>query len=357
MKELIGAIGKIERQVEEIEKGLIEKIKRKETLEKEETLSSFWDSPNAGKKIKELKDLRDFLSPYLKVLKEKDELKDLLSLGEDPEILDELNKKKDNLLREIEEVKFLYAFSGKHDKDNAIISIHPGAGGTESCDWAAMLFRMYLRWAETKGYKTRILDLLAGDETGISSVVFIIEGRNAYGWLKGEKGIHRLVRISPFDANKRRHTSFASVFVMPEITDPIEVDIKDEDLKIDTFRSSAPGGQHVQKTESAIRITHIPTGIVVSSQNERSQHQNKANALKVLYSRLYEYYEEKRQEDLQKIGGEKKAIGWGSQIRSYVFCPYTMVKDHRTGEETGNIKGVMDGEIDCFLKAELLLGI
>ncbi|MEW6102819.1 MAG: peptide chain release factor 2 [bacterium] len=357
MKGLIEAIKEIEKQIEDIGKGLLEKIERKEALEKEEALPSFWDSIEASKKIKELSEIRDFLSPYLKVLKEKEEIKDLASLGEDPEILKELNEKKERLLKEISDVKFLYAFSGKHDRDNAIISIHPGAGGTESCDWAGMLFRMYLRWAELKGYKTKILDLLAGDEALIKSVVFLISGRNAYGWLKKEKGIHRLVRISPFDSNKRRHTSFASVFVMPEITDPIEVDIKDEDLKIDTFRASAPGGQHVQKTESAIRITHIPTGIVVSSQNERSQHQNKANALKVLYLRLYEHYEEKREEELKKIGGEKKAIGWGSQIRSYVFCPYTMVKDHRTQEETGNIRAVMDGEIDCFLKAELSLSL
>ncbi len=259
------------------------------------------------------------------------------------------------LLKKPDELKLFYSFSDSHDKSNAIISIHPGAGGTESCDWASMLFRMYIRWAEIRGYKTKLLDMLPGEEAGIKSVVFLIEGKNAYGWLKKERGIHRLVRISPFDANKRRHTSFASIFVMPEIIDPIEVNVKEEDLKIETFRASAPGGQHVQKTESAVRITHIPTGIVVSCQNERSQYQNKVNCLKVLYAKLYELQEEKRRKEIEKLSGEKMSIGWGSQIRSYVFCPYTMVKDHRTGYETGNVKAVMDGEIDDFLKAELLL--
>ncbi len=276
-------------------------------------------------------------------------------MAEDPEIQEELKHKAERVLVSLDELKFLYSFSGSHDKSNAIVSIHPGAGGTESCDWVSMLFRMYLRWGESKGYKIKILDLLPGDEAGTKSVVFLIDGKNAYGWLKREKGIHRLVRISPFDSNKRRHTSFASIFVMPEITDQIEINIKDEDLKIETFRSTGAGGQHVNVTDSAVRITHIPTGIVTSCQNERSQHQNRTNALKVLYSRLYEYHEEERRKELEKIGGEKKSIGWGSQIRSYVFCPYTMVKDHRTQVETGNIKAVMDGEIDEFLKAELLL--
>jgi len=319
IKELISEIEGIEGQIEEIGKSLKGKKERKEVLERETSLSSFWDSPDAGSKIKELQDLKEELTPYLALLKEKDELKELVPLGEDPEILKELQKQKEKLLKEIEGVKLSYAFSGRHDKDNAIFSIHPGAGGTESCDWAGMLFRMYLRWADKNGYKTRILDLIPGEEAGIKSVVFLIKGKNAYGWLKGEKGIHRLVRISPFDANKRRHTSFASIFVMPEITDPIEVNIKDEELKIETFRSTGPGGQHVNVTDSAVRITHIPTGIVASCQNERSQHQNRANALKVLYSRLYEYYETKRKKELEKIGGEKKAIAWGSQIRSYVF--------------------------------------
>lgn len=354
MKKLISVIEEIENHLKTIEAPLRDKIERMRALEEETSLSSFWSLPDASLKTKELSEIKDFLSPYLNLLKEKDELKGLLSLGEDPEILQELYQKKDTLQENIENIKLVYAFSGKHDESNAILSIHPGAGGTESCDWAGMLFRMYLRWAEIKGHKTKVLDLLAGDIAGIKSVDFLITGRNAYGWLKGEKGIHRLVRISPFDSNKRRHTSFASIFVMPEITDPIEINIKDEDLKIDVFRSSAPGGQHVQKTESAVRITHIPTGIVTSCQNERSQHQNKANALKVLYSKLYEYQQEEKRKELEKIGGEKMSIGWGSQIRSYVFCPYTMVKDHRTQEETGNIKAVMDGEIDCFLKAELM---
>jgi peptide chain release factor 2 len=274
-------------------------------------------------------------------------------LAEDEEIEKELRKEIERLSLRAEDLEILYAFSGKHDKSNAIVSIHPGAGGTESCDWANMLLRMYLRWAENRGYKTEVLELLPGDEAGIKSATFLIKGKNAYGWLKAEKGIHRLVRISPFDANRRRHTSFASVFVMPEITDPVEVKIKDEDLKIETFRASGPGGQHVNVTDSAVRITHIPTGIVVSCQNERSQYQNRQNALKVLYSRLYSHYEEEKKRELEKISGEKKKIEWGSQIRSYVFHPYTMVKDHRTGFSTGAGKAVMDGDIDGFLKAEI----
>jgi peptide chain release factor 2 len=243
---------------------------------------------------------------------------------------------------------------GEKDASNAIVSIHPGAGGTESQDWAEMLMRMYVRWAETKGYKVETLDYLPGEQAGIKSVTLGIAGENAYGYLKAEAGVHRLVRISPFDANKRRHTSFASVFVYPEIEDDVEVAIEDKDLKIDTFRSGGAGGQNVNKVETAIRITHLPSGIVVQCQNERSQLKNKSGAMKVLRARLYELQQKKKEEEFATFVGEKKEIGFGSQIRSYVFQPYQLVKDHRTNHEIGNISAVMDGGIDPFIEAYLL---
>lgn len=243
--------------------------------------------------------------------------------------------------------------SGKYDSKNAILTLHAGAGGTEAQDWVSMLFRMYTRWAEDKGYKVTVLDMLAGDEAGIKSVTILVEGPNAYGYLKSEKGVHRLVRISPFDAAGRRHTSFASADVMPEIDDDVEIEIKPEDLKIDTFRSSGAGGQHVNKTESAIRITHIPTGIVVSCQNERSQQSNRNAAMKILKAKLFEIHQEEQQKELDKIRGVQKEIGWGSQIRSYIFHPYSLVKDHRTNVEIGDVQAVMDGKIDEFINAYL----
>jgi peptide chain release factor 2 len=245
-------------------------------------------------------------------------------------------------------------FSGEHDSANAMISIHAGAGGTEAQDWVDMLLRMYLRWAEDKGFKTSFLDYLAGDEAGVKSVTIFVEGRHAYGYLRSELGIHRLVRISPFDASGRRHTSFASVMVMPELDETVEVDINDKDLRIDTYRASGAGGQHVNKTDSAIRITHLPSGIVVQCQNERSQHRNKDMAMKMLTSQLYELERERQVEAQQSLHGEKKEIGWGSQIRSYVLQPYRMIKDHRTEHEMGNVDAVLDGAIDSFIKAYLL---
>ncbi len=243
--------------------------------------------------------------------------------------------------------------SGKYDSKNAILTLHAGAGGTEAQDWVSMLLRMYTRWAEDKGYKVTVLDMLAGDEAGIKSVTILVEGPNAYGYLKSEKGVHRLVRISPFDAAGRRHTSFASADVMPEIDDDVEIEIKPEDLKIDTFRSSGAGGQHVNKTESAIRITHIPTGIVVSCQNERSQQSNRNTAMKILKAKLFEIHQEEQQKELDKIRGVQKEIGWGSQIRSYIFHPYSLVKDHRTNVEIGDVQAVMDGKIDEFINSYL----
>jgi peptide chain release factor 2 len=245
-------------------------------------------------------------------------------------------------------------FSGEHDNSNAMLTIHAGAGGTEAQDWTDMLLRMYLRWCEQKKFSTDILDLQPGDEAGVKSVTLMIKGKYVYGYLRSEVGIHRLVRISPFDTSGRRHTSFASVFVFPELDDDIEVEILDKDLRIDTYRASGAGGQHINKTSSAIRITHIPTNIVVQCQNERSQHRNKDTAMKMLKTRLYEREQELQKEQHEEIGGEKKEIGWGSQIRSYVMQPYRLVKDHRTNQESGNVDAVMDGALDPFIKAFLL---
>ena len=243
--------------------------------------------------------------------------------------------------------------SGEYDDNNAILSLHAGAGGTEAQDWVQMLYRMYLRWAEKHGYKTETLDYLEGDDAGIKSVTFLVSGDKAYGYLKCEKGVHRLVRISPFDASGRRHTSFASLDVLPELSDDTVIDINPDDLKVDTYRSSGAGGQHINKTESAIRITHIPTGIVVSCQNERSQHKNRDTAMKMLYMKLMELKEQAHKEKIEDLQGEQLDIGWGSQIRSYVFHPYSMVKDHRTSCETGNVNAVMDGELDMFINEYL----
>lgn len=262
-----------------------------------------------------------------------------------PEIEENLEKAE----KDIEDLRLQTLLKGKYDALNAIMTLHSGAGGTEACDWTEMLYRMYICYAEKHGYKLTELDRVDGDEAGIKSVTFKVEGDNAYGYLKAEKGVHRLVRISPFDANSRRHTSFSSVEVMPEIDDTEEIVIRPEELKVDTYRSSGAGGQHVNKTESAIRITHLPTGIIVACQNERSQVQNREQAMKMLMSKLIEKRESERMEEAASIKGEMKKIEWGSQIRSYVFCPYTMVKDHRTGCETGNIDAVMNGELDPFI--------
>lgn len=269
-------------------------------------------------------------------------------MGED-DMYDELKKNLEQLQSKIEEVKIQTLLKGKYDINNAIVNIHAGAGGTEAQDWADMLTRMYTMYANKEGFDFKILDILPGDDAGIKNITFLISGENAYGFLKAEKGVHRLVRISPFDANSRRHTSFASVEVMPEIEEAPEIQIRPEDLKVDTYRSSGAGGQHVNKTESAIRITHVPTGIVVSCQTERSQIQNRETAMKMLYSKLVEKQEAEEMEKLANIKGEIKKIEWGSQIRSYVFCPYTLVKDHRTGYETSNVQAVMDGDIQPFI--------
>lgn len=316
----------------------------------------FWDNnKNSTQLVKELKSLKEICKTWRKVTKDWESLMELIDLVDenDTRSIKEIESEIKRLSRKVEKFEIQRLLCGRHDKKNAILSIHSGAGGTEACDWAEMLQRMYSKWSENKGYEMQTLDLILGDEAGMKSVTSIVKGNYAFGYLKAERGIHRLVRISPFDANKRRHTSFASVNVTPEIEDDVEVKLNDSDLRIDTFKASGPGGQHVNTADSAVRITHIPSGIVVQSQNERSQHRNKDMALKVLKSRLYELKEEKRKEKIRKERGEKKEIAWGNQIRSYVFHPYNMIKDHRTNIETGNVEAIMDGEIDEFIEGWL----
>ena len=285
-----------------------------------------------------------------------EEINTIIELGreeEDEELLEEAKTLKEEFLKEYDELKISTLLDGEYDKENAIVTLHAGEGGTEACDWVSMLFRMYTRWAEKRGFKVETLDYLEGDEAGIKSVTFSVEGMNAYGYLKSEKGVHRLVRVSPFDSSGRRHTSVASADVMPEIDDDIEIQVNPDDIRVDTYRASGAGGQHVNKTSSAIRITHFPTGVVVQCQNERSQHSNKDMAMKMLKSKLLELKIEEQMNKLAEIRGDVKINAWGSQIRSYVFMPYTLVKDVRTGEETGNIQSVMDGNIDPFINAYL----
>ena len=271
----------------------------------------------------------------------------------DNSISSEIAAELEKLEEEYKSFELKLTLSGKYDGNNAIMTIHSGAGGTEACDWVEMLLKMYIKWAERRGFKTEIADILAGDEAGIKTVTIIVKGDYAYGYLRSEIGVHRLVRISPFDANKRRHTSFCSVDVIAEVEDEADVDIKEDDLRIDTYRASGHGGQHINTTDSAVRITHLPTGIVTQCQNERSQLKNKLTAMKVLKARLVEYQMREKEEKMQKYNKDKKKIEWGSQIRSYVFQPYTLVKDHRTGIETGNVQAVMDGDIDKFIEAFL----
>jgi peptide chain release factor 2 len=310
----------------------------------------------AQKTMQKAKQLKDKISSYESLKRNWEDMVTLVSLGiemEDESVLEEVSEGYKALTMQIENMRLETLLSGAYDKNNAILTLHSGAGGTEAQDWVQMLFRMYTRWAERRGFRVETLDFLEGEEAGIKSVTFLVEGLNAYGYAKAEKGVHRLVRISPFDASGRRHTSFASVEVMPEIADDIEININPDDLRIDTYRSSGAGGQHVNKTDSAIRITHIPTGIVVSCQNERSQHKNRETALKMLKSKLLQLAEQEQKEKIEDLKGVQKDIAWGSQIRSYVFHPYSMVKDHRTGFEMGNIDAVMDGDIDGFINAYL----
>lgn len=317
----------------------------------------FWnDQKKAQKVLKEQKILRLKRNEYSALKDDLDDVNVMLELAsEDSETQDELPATMEAYQKKFESFKLETLLSGEYDSNNAIISLHPGAGGTESHDWAEMLLRMYTRWAESKGYKVKTLDLQPGDVAGIKSATLLIEGINAYGYLKTERGVHRLVRISPFDSSGRRHTSFASLDVTPEVDDSVEIEIEPDDIRVDTYRSSGAGGQHVNKTSSAIRITHIPTGVVVQCQNERSQHQNKEVAMNMLKSKLVEIMEQEKKEKLEDVVGDYSQIAWGSQIRSYVFHPYTMVKDHRTNVEVGNIQSVMDGDLDQYMNAELRL--
>jgi peptide chain release factor 2 len=326
-------------------------------LEKFTSEPAFWnDNQKAQLVLKEISELKKWSEKWQKLSQEAEDISLLKNLAEeekDSQAEAEVNAHLKELKKELEEFEFQTVLSGEDDAKNALLAIHSGAGGTESQDWAQMLLRMYTRWVERKGFKYETIDFLAGEEAGIKSATLEITGEYAYGFLKGESGVHRLVRISPFDANQRRHTSFASVFVYPEIEDNITVEIKDDDLRVETFRASGAGGQHVNKVSSAVRITHMPTGIVVQCQSERSQFRNKENAMKVLKARLYQHYKEQEDKKFEKLESQKKKIEWGSQIRSYVFQPYTMVKDHRTNVETANAQAVMDGEIDQFIEAYL----
>ena len=317
----------------------------------------FWDDPEvSNKKMKESKNMKDIVDTMNGLSQQYEDILTLIEMGyeeNDPEMIPEIRAELDEFIETFENIRISTLLSGEYDKNNAILKLNAGAGGTESCDWCSMLYRMYTRWAERKGFTIDVIDYLDGDEAGIKSVTFQVNGENAYGYLKSEKGVHRLVRISPFNAQGKRQTSFVSLDVMPDIEEDLDVEVRDEDIRIDTYRSSGAGGQHINKTSSAIRITHFPTGIVVTCQNERSQHMNKDKAMQMLKAKLYMLKQEENAEKLSDIRGDVKDIGWRNQIRSYVMQPYKMVKDLRTEEETGNVDAVMDGAIDPFINAYL----
>ena len=336
----------------------IDKLKEQlHELEQQGADPAFWNDLERSQKIlQKTTQIKTKIADYEKLSSLYDDINTLIEIAleeQDESLYEEAHSTYQNLVSELETQKLATLLNGEYDSKNAILTFHAGAGGTEAQDWVEMLYRMYNHWAEKHKFKVKVLDYLDGDEAGIKSASILIEGLNAYGFLKSEAGVHRLVRVSPFDASGRRHTSFASLEVMPEIDDDVDVEISESDLKVDTYRSSGAGGQHVNKTESAIRITHIPTGIVVACQNERSQHQNREVAMKMLISKLTQIKEREHLDKISDIKGEQKDIAWGSQIRSYVFMPYTLVKDHRTGYEMGNITAVMDGDIDGFINAYL----
>ena len=337
---------------------ITDKTQRLLEIEKKTEHSDFWaNNLEAQKLLKERKVIGDVVDGWTHLQNQWEENNLLLELAiseNDEEVRKEIEHNLENILKEVENVEFRHMLDGEHDINNAFVSINAGAGGTEAQDWAEMLLRMYMMWAEKNNFKTDIIEILPGDEAGIKNVTFSAVGDYCYGHLKAEVGIHRLVRISPFDAGKRRHTSFASVFVYPDIEDEIVVEINESDLRIDTFRSSGAGGQHVNKTDSAVRITHLPTGIVAQCQNERSQHKNKAMAMKVLKARLYELQQEEQAKKMEELHSNKKQIAWGSQIRSYIMQPYRMVKDHRTNMEVGDIESVLNGNLDDFIKEYLI---
>jgi peptide chain release factor 2 len=336
-------VEKINNAIQELEQGMQQE--------------GFWnDTDKAAATLKSVKVLKNKLERFNNLKGAYEDLHVLIELGmeeQDASILDEVADSLKTLFKAVDDMRIETLLVGEYDSNNAILSIHSGAGGIDAQDWAEMILRMYTRWADKKGYCITILDILKDYEAGIKSATLLIEGENSYGYLKSEKGVHRLVRLSPFDAAGKRHTSFASVDVMPELDDSVKIDIDTEDLRIDTYRASGAGGQHVNKTESAVRITHIPTGVIVQCQNERSQHSNKDMAMKMLMSKLIELKEQEQKDKIEDIKGEYREIAWGSQIRSYVFHPYSMVKDHRTNEETGNVNAVMDGELDNFINAYL----
>jgi peptide chain release factor 2 len=333
------------------------KEKELKELESKTTENDFWnDTDNSSKVLKQINSLKSKVEGFKKLNNELNnllEMSELLQVEEDEELAKELLKSTYTLEKDIEKLEITTLLSGKYDNSNAILTIHPGAGGTEAQDWAEMLYRMYTRWANANGYEVKELDYLEGDEAGLKSVTFSVNGDYAYGYLKGEMGVHRLVRISPFDAGGRRHTSFASVEVLPEITDDIELDINPDDIKMDVYRASGAGGQHINKTSSAVRLTHIPTGIIVACQTERSQFQNRDTAMKMLKSKLLNLKEKEQKDTIDELKGIQMDIAWGSQIRSYVFCPYTLVKDHRTNYEVGNVQAVMDGDLNGFIDSYL----
>jgi peptide chain release factor 2 len=338
--------------------GVFDVPKKKEKIQDLDVIMQspiFWDDPaNAQKFIQESNELKSWVEPLEDLLKRVEDVKSLAPDAlSDESFMKELENEVDSIEKKLEDLEARRMLSHEMDKSSCFLSVNAGAGGTEACDWAEMLLRMYQRWASKKGWKVEVVDILEGEVAGVRNATIRIEGPYAYGYAKAEKGVHRLVRISPFDSNARRHTSFAAVDVVPEVADDVKIEIRQEDLRVDTFRASGAGGQHVNRTDSAVRITHLPTGLVVSSQSQRSQIQNKESCMKMLRSKLYDKEMEERKKKLDELGGEKKEIGWGSQIRSYVFQPYTLVKDTRTKYEIGNVQAVMDGEIDPFIHAYL----
>ena len=336
---------------------LVNKEQKIQELEREMEAPDFWNEPAVSqKKMQQLKSLKDDVATFAKLATGYEDIETMIEMGyeeNDIELIPEIKDMLDEFIATYEAIRLKTLLSGEYDKDNAIVSLHAGAGGTESCDWASMLFRMYSRWADKKGLTLTVLDSLDGEEAGIKSITFEVSGENAYGYLKSEKGVHRLVRISPFNAAGKRQTSFVSCDVMPDIEEDVDIEVKEEDLRIDTYRSSGAGGQHINKTSSAVRITHLPTGIVVQCQNQRSQFQNKDKAMQMLKAKLYLKKKEEQEAKTAGIRGEVTEIGWGNQIRSYVMQPYTLVKDHRTDVESGNVGAIMDGSIDVFINGYL----
>lgn len=355
LDELHIEINKLQPKVKSLEEALkiSDSKKRLETLELETGKAGFWDNSESSRKVlSEISRLKSKVKEFTKLKNEFEDLSVLIEMScqeNDESSVDEIQADLNRFKKELENQTLTTLLTGEYDNQNAILTFHSGAGGTEAQDWVEMLCRMYSKWAEKHNYKVKILDFLDGEEAGLKSASLLIEGENAYGFLKGENGVHRLVRVSPFDSSGRRHTSFASLEVIPEINDEIKIDISPEDIKMDVFRASGAGGQHVNKTSSAVRLTHIPTGIVVACQNERSQFQNRDTAMKILKSKLIEIKEREHLEKIEDIKGVQKEIAWGSQIRSYVFMPYTLVKDHRTSYEMGNVESVMNGELDGFI--------